>query len=50
MRFVNNWIFKGELVDPTEEFFVKENFNIVDKDLWHNKYSLVLGQIPSIID
>ncbi len=41
MKFVNNWIFLGELNDPLEEFFVKENLNILDKDLWFNKYELV---------
>ncbi len=41
MRFINNWIFKGELNDPVGEFFVECDDSVDDKDLWQEKYKLV---------
>ena len=50
MRFINNWIFKGELNDPVGEFFVECDDSVDDKDLWQKKYKLVFQQLPNIID
>lgn len=41
MKFVNNWVFSGELNDPLGEFFVLEDLNSPYYDLWNNKYKLV---------
>lgn len=48
MKYVNSWVYNGELNDPLGEFFVTEN--IGESDIWNKRYSMVIRQIPNIID
>jgi gamma-tubulin complex component 3 len=50
MRFLEYWIYKGELVDPMEEFFVQTNKQKMEPErLWSDKYRLRAEYIPNFI-
>ena len=42
-----DWIYKGELVDPFNEFCIKENK--AKADVWRSRYSLCTDKIPAFI-
>ncbi|KAL4468693.1 hypothetical protein ABPG74_005196 [Tetrahymena malaccensis] len=48
IKYVNSWVYNGELSDPLGEFFVTEN--VGEADIWNKRYSMVIKQIPNIID
>lgn len=50
MRFLEYWIYKGELVDPMEEFFIQVNKQKIDTErIWVDKYKLRSEFIPNFI-
>lgn len=50
MRFLEYWIYKGELVDPMEEFFIQTNKQKLESErLWSDKYRLRNELIPNFI-
>lgn len=44
------WIYDGQIRDQHEEFFVSSDTSVVNDRLWHDKYKLRPGQIPSFIN
>ena len=34
LHFIKRWIYHGEINDPYNEFFVKEDKKVSDKKLW----------------
>ncbi|KAJ1921521.1 Microtubule-nucleating Tub4p (gamma-tubulin) complex component [Mycoemilia scoparia] len=44
------WITIGELVDPHEECFIRENHEVPPQDMWRNRYSLDYDMIPIYMD
>lgn len=44
------WIYDGQIRDQHEEFFVSSDTSVVNDRLWHDKYRLRPGQIPSFIN
>jgi len=48
--FLRNWIYKGELVDQYNEFFIKMDQYVKDEKLWFDKYKLNKDQIPRFLD
>lgn len=50
MNFMNQWVYSGKLVDPNGEFFIAENPDIHDGEMfWHLKYQIRQEMIPSFI-
>jgi gamma-tubulin complex component 3 len=46
---IQRWIYKGELDDPFDEFFVAYNLVGDDDNLWRSKYSMRQDMIPTFI-
>ncbi|KAJ1678277.1 Microtubule-nucleating Tub4p (gamma-tubulin) complex component, partial [Spiromyces aspiralis] len=44
------WITIGELVDPHEECFIREDPNVPPEDMWRNRYSINYDMIPVYMD
>ena len=40
IKYVNAWVYNGELSDPLSEFFVTEN--ISEANFWNKRYELVV--------
>ncbi len=43
------WIFDGQLLDDTREFFVAVDASVPDERLWLEKYSLNHAMVPAFI-
>ena len=50
LHFIKKWIYNGELNDPCDEFFVKENLKITPDHFWKQRYYLDIPLIPSFMD
>jgi len=35
-----HWMIDGDLIDPFEEFFICQNSNTNNLEMWNNRYSL----------
>lgn len=50
LRFLEFWIYKGELVDPMEEFFIQASKQKLEAEkIWADKYKLRSELIPNFI-
>jgi gamma-tubulin complex component 3 len=50
LRFLEFWIYKGELVDPMEEFFIQASKQKLESEkIWSDKYKLRSELIPNFI-
>ena len=49
-KMIKQWIIFGELQDPYKEFFVEINEKITDDEVWNNRYSLVIKNIPNFFN
>lgn len=50
LRFLEFWIYKGELVDPMEEFFIQTTKSKLDSEkIWSEKYKLRSDLIPNFL-
>jgi gamma-tubulin complex component 3 len=50
MRFLEFWIYKGELVDPMEEFFIQASKQKLESEkIWSDKYKLRSDLVPNFI-
>ena len=50
IHFIKRWIYYGEINDPYEEFFIKENLQIKNEKLWRYKYTVDVDMIPKFLD
>jgi len=50
LHFIHNWVYKGELIDDSKEFFVEEKQKTNEVMEWFEKYRLVESNIPNILD
>ena len=51
MEFINNWVLRGEIVDPMGEFFVKINVGVLDSDrYWSEGLLFIEHKIPTFMD
>lgn len=48
MHMIEVWITEGEIRDPYHEFFISENLNISDEQLWLFKFVVVPEHVPVI--
>ena len=51
LRFIEKWIFSGEIDDPYEEFFIQVNskakgINAIPDNFWDDKFSMVMDRMP----
>lgn len=51
MEFINNWVRKGDIIDPSGEFFIKANLAGADSDrYWKDGLVFLEAKIPTFID
>ncbi len=50
LHFIKKWIYHGELNDPYDEFFVKENLKTTPDKFWKERYYLDIPMIPGFMD
>ncbi len=50
LQFVKKWIYHGELNDPYDEFFIKENLKATPDNFWKQRYFLDYSLIPAFMD
>ena len=46
---LNSWIFDGEMIDKSFEFFIACDESSKQEKLWRSKYSLRYSMLPSFI-
>ena len=49
LGMLQRWTVSGELEDPLQEFFVKVDHAVPDKDLWRRKYAFDEEMLPSFL-
>lgn len=48
MSMIRQWVLRGELVDPHDEFFIEQRAMPLD-ELWHQRYILREAMLPSFV-
>ena len=48
--FIKRWIYYGEVNDPYDEFFIKENKKVPLEHLWRKKYHVNVDLLPKFLD
>ncbi|OHT07116.1 Spc97 [Tritrichomonas foetus] len=54
LRFVEKWVFAGEVDDPDDEFFIQANsktkrLNTIPDNFWDDRFSIVYDRVPSYL-
>ena len=47
VEMIELWVNKGEIEDPFQEFFIKDDVLVTENDLWKKKYTLIHELVPS---
>lgn len=49
LHYVHNWVYMGELLDSSGEFFILENRKVSESEEWNDRFRLIAENIPNIL-
>jgi gamma-tubulin complex component 3 len=49
LKMIESWMLDGELCDVYHEFFVEENLEVSEDQLWTHKYKLIKNLVPGFL-
>ena len=50
LNYIHRWTYFGELLDPSNEFFIAENRKVYESEEWQERFKLVAENVPSVLD
>jgi hypothetical protein len=50
LNYIHRWTYFGELLDPSNEFFIAENRKVYESEEWQERFRLVAENVPSVLD